>query len=128
MKYPRTVYATNEAPQPIGPYSQAIKAGGIIYISGQIGLDPKNGQLVNDSLETETRQMMSNVRAILEEAGLTLDHVVKCTIYLDKMEDFATINQVYGEYFGDEPPAREAIEISKLPKEANVEISVIAME
>lgn len=128
MKHPRTVYATQEAPQPIGPYSQAIKAGGTLYISGQIGLNPQTGELANNDLHAETRQMMSNVKAILKEAGLTLDHVVKCTIYLDNMDDFATINQVYGEYFGEEPPAREAIEISKLPKGANVEISVIAME
>ncbi len=127
MKNERKVIQTSKAPEPIGPYSQSIQAGDTLYISGQIGLNPNTGELENRDLESETRQMMSNVRAILHEAAMNFDHVVKCTIYLDNMNDFARINETYGEFFGNEPPAREAIEISKLPKGANVEISVIAV-
>ena len=128
MKNQKVVYQTNKAPKPIGPYSQALQIGETLYISGQIGLDPESGELQNNDLETETRQMMANVKAILSEAGMNLENVIKCTIYLDNMDEFSKINQIYGEYFRERPPAREAIEISKLPKGANVEISVIAVE
>ena len=128
MKNKRTIIQTSQAPKPIGPYSQAVKVGETLYISGQIGLDSATMELQNQDLATETHQMMANVKAILAEAGLGIEHIVKCTIYLADMGNFRTINATYGEYFGDEPPAREAIEISKLPKNANVEISVIAME
>lgn len=127
MKTARKVVHTSQAPEPIGPYSQAIWAGDTLYISGQIGLNPGTGNLENGDLETETYQMMNNVQAILQEAGLNLTHVVKCTIFLADMNDFSRINETYGSYFPEAPPAREAIEISKLPKGANVEISVIAV-
>ena len=128
MKKTRSIYQTDKAPQPIGPYSQAVKAGETLYISGQIGLNPDTGQLEDQTLETETRQMMANVKAILNEAGMTLEHIVKCTIYLAEMDTFPTINTLYGQYFGEQPPAREAIAVKELPKGAHVEIAVIAVE
>jgi len=128
MKKTRSIYQTDKAPQPIGPYSQAVKAGQTLYISGQIGLNPDTGQLEDQTLETETRQMMANVKAILNEADMTLEHIVKCTIYLAEMDTFPAINALYGQYFGEQPPAREAIAVKELPKGAHVEIAVIAVE
>lgn len=127
MKTLRKIVHTKKAPEPIGPYSQAVWAGDTLYISGQIGLNPETGNLAEGGPEQQAHQMMANVKAILVEAGLNLDHLVKCTIFLDDMNDFATINEAYGSYFSNEPPAREAFEVSKLPKGAKVEISVIAV-
>lgn len=115
-----------KAPAPIGPYSQAIKAGNTLYVSGQIPIDQNSGQLIETSIEDETEQVMKNLGYILEEAGLTFKHVLKCSIFVSDMGNFARINEVYGKYFQENPPARETVEVSRLPKGVNVEISCIA--
>jgi 2-iminobutanoate/2-iminopropanoate deaminase len=115
-----------KAPAPIGPYSQAIKSGNTLYVSGQIPLDQASGELVEGSIEEETDQVMKNLLYILEEAGLSFSHVLKCSIFVADMGDFAKINSVYGRYFTENPPARETVEVSGLPKGVNVEISCIA--
>lgn len=114
------------APAPIGPYSQAIESNGTLYLSGQIAIDQATGSIVNGSIEAETHQVLKNIKAVLEEAGLSLNHVVKCSIFIKDMDQFASINEVYATYFTDIPPARETVEVSRLPKDVNVEISVIA--
>ncbi len=114
------------APAPIGPYSQAIKAGDTLYVSGQIPLDEATGNLVEGTIEEETEQVMKNLSYILEEAGLTFKNVVKCSIFVSDMGNFANINSVYGRYFPEDPPARETVEVSQLPKSVRVEISCIA--
>lgn len=115
------------APAPIGPYSQAIESNGTLYISGQIAIDQATGDLINDTIKAETYQVLKNLRAILVEAGLTLDDVVKCSIFIKDMGQFAEINNVYATYFSETPPARETVEVSRLPKDVNVEISAIAV-
>ncbi|MDA0195986.1 MAG: RidA family protein [Bacteroidetes bacterium] len=117
---------TTNAPQPIGPYSQAVIANDLLFISGQIAIDPSNGSLVTDNIEDETSQVLENIRAILLEAGLNFTNVVKCSIFVKDMADFSRINAVYGKYFTTDPPARETVEVSGLPKNVNVEISCIA--
>ena len=116
------IHAKN-APAPIGPYSQAVKSNGTIYISGQIPIDQSTGNLVEGTIEEETEQVMKNLGFILEEAGLSFDHVVKCSIFVSDMNNFSRINEVYGRYFQTNPPARETVEVSRLPKDVNVEIS-----
>jgi len=123
-----TIINAAAAPAPIGPYSQAVLANGVLYISGQIALDPASGTLVQDNIETETHQVMNNLQAILQEAGLGFMHVVKCTIFVKDLNNFARINEVYGSYFTQSPPARETVEVSRLPKDVNVEISCIAVQ
>lgn len=118
---------TPHAPSPIGPYNQAVKANGFVFVSGQIALDPITGQLVNDTIEKETQKVMEHLQAILKEAGLGLEHVVKASIFLSDMDLFARVNEVYGSFFKQDPPARETVEVSRLPKDVNVEISVIAV-
>jgi len=121
------VVYTSNAPEPIGPYSQAVKVGSFLYLSGQIGINPANGELVQDDIETETNQVMKNIKAILEQEKLTFMHIVKSSIFLKNMSDFTRVNAVYGSYFKDiEPPARETVEVSGLPKGVQIEISVIA--
>ncbi len=115
-----------KAPAPIGPYSQAIKAGNTLYVSGQIPIDQLTGNLVEGSIEEETEQVMKNIGYILEETGLTFKDVLKCSIFVSSMGNFARINEVYGRYFQEKPPARETVEVSGLPKGVNVEISCIA--
>jgi 2-iminobutanoate/2-iminopropanoate deaminase len=115
------------APAPIGPYSQAVLANGVLYVSGQIALDPITGNLVQTDIQTETHQVMKNLEAILKEAGMSFAHVAKCTIFVKDLNNFASINQVYGSYFTQSPPARETVEVSRLPKDVNVEISCIAV-
>lgn len=122
----KAVIYTKNAPEPIGPYSQAIKTKRNLYISGQIAIDPAVGELVKGSIKEQTRQVMKNISAILYAAKLSLRDVVKCTIYVKDMNDFADVNQEYGKYFQEEPPARETVEVSRLPKDVNVEISCIA--
>ncbi|KAA5542393.1 RidA family protein [Adhaeribacter rhizoryzae] len=124
---PNTVINSTNAPAPIGPYSQAVLANGVLYVSGQIALDPASGQLVQENIQTETHQVMKNLQAILQEAGLSFDQVVKCTIFVKDLNNFAAINDVYGSYFGQNSPARETVEVSRLPKDVNVEISCIAV-
>jgi 2-iminobutanoate/2-iminopropanoate deaminase len=122
----KTIIATTQAPQAIGPYSQAVKANGFLFVSGQIPLDPVTGQMVYGGIETQTHQVLNNIKAILAKEGLPLSQVVKTTVFLQKMEDFAAMNKVYGEYFTAEPPARSTIQVGRLPKDAGIEIEVVA--
>jgi 2-iminobutanoate/2-iminopropanoate deaminase len=124
----KKVVMSKDAPAPIGPYSQAIFINSTLYISGQIAIDAKTGNFINDDIVEETHQVMRNIESILKEAGLTLGNVVKSTIFLKDMNNFTAVNKIYGEYFRIEPPARETVEVSRLPKDANVEISCIAVK
>jgi 2-iminobutanoate/2-iminopropanoate deaminase len=124
----KTVINTRNAPSPIGPYSQAIHAGNLLFVSGQVAIDPVSGELVIKNIETETRQVMDNIKSILIEGGIDFDNIVKTSIFLKNMQDFAKVNEVYGTYFKDHFPARETIQVAALPKNANVEISVIAIK
>jgi 2-iminobutanoate/2-iminopropanoate deaminase len=119
---------SDRAPEPIGPYNQAIEANGFLFISGQIAIDTATGDLLTGDLKTETLQVMKNLEAILHSAGLNFDAVVKSSIFLTDMNDFATVNQVYGGFFGDNAPARETVQVARLPKNVNVEISMIALK
>ena len=122
----KKVISTANAPQAIGPYSQAIEAGGFIFVSGQIPLIPATGELVEGSVEVQTARVLENLKAILEAAGSSLESVVKTTVYITNMDDFVKVNGIYGQYFQENPPARVCVEVSKLPKGALVEIDVIA--
>lgn len=122
----KTVVYSAEAPEPIGPYSQAIQAGNMLFISGQIPM--KAGEIVKGTIEEETAQVMANLAAILKAAGLGFSAVVKTSIFLKNMGDFPKVNEVYGKYFTQTPPARETVEVSRLPKDVNVEISCIALK
>lgn len=119
---------TAEAPAPIGPYSQAVLAGNTLYVSGSIALDSQTGELINENITEETHSVMKNMEAILRAAGFSFSNVVKCTIFIKDMGQFSTINEAYGQYFKTNPPARETVEVSKLPKNVNVEISCIAVK
>ncbi|HNR06640.1 MAG TPA: Rid family detoxifying hydrolase [Saprospiraceae bacterium] len=124
----KQIVKTGEAPLPIGPYNQAVKANGVLYISGQIAINPADGSLVNDSLEAETHQVLKNLGAILRAEGLDYEQVVKCTVFIKDMHQFSRINAVYGEYFPEATaPARETVEVSNLPRFMQVEISAIAV-
>jgi 2-iminobutanoate/2-iminopropanoate deaminase len=116
------------APAPIGPYSQAILSDNTLYVSGQIPLNPFTGELVLDSIQNATHQIMKNISALLKEAGMTIEDIVKCSIFLKSMDDFAEMNLVYGSYFNDVPPARETVQVSKLPLDVTIEISCIAIK
>tara|TARA_B100000902_G_C27018863_1_gene768574 strand:+ start:67 stop:447 length:381 start_codon:yes stop_codon:yes gene_type:complete len=118
---------SNNAPKPIGPYSQAIKSGNMIFISGQIAIDPKTNTLINTNIEEETKMVMNNLQAILHECNCKFNNIVKCTIFLSNMDLFKSVNHVYGSYFTDPYPARETVEVNCLPKNVNIEISAIAM-
>jgi 2-iminobutanoate/2-iminopropanoate deaminase len=118
---------TEGAPRAIGPYSQAIKAGGLIFVSGQIALDPTTGQLIGDGIREQTKRALENIKAILEAAGSSLDRVLKATVYLADMGDFQQMNEAYQEYFGQDPPARSTVQVARLPRDARIEIDVIAM-
>jgi 2-iminobutanoate/2-iminopropanoate deaminase len=122
------IILTSEAPSPIGPYSQAVLAGNTLYVSGQIALDPDTGELINENITEETHAVMKNLEAILRTSGFAFSDVVKCTIFIRDMGQFGTINEAYGQYFKTNPPARETVEVSKLPKNVNVEISCIAVK
>lgn len=119
------VYSKN-APEPIGPYSQGVKVGNVLYVSGQIALDAESGSLINENITEETHAVMKNLDAVLAAANFSFLDVVKCTIFIRDMDDFTTINEAYGQYFKSSPPARETVEVSRLPKNVNVEISCIA--
>ena len=123
----KTKISSNNAPQPIGPYSQAIKMNNLLFISGQIAINAKTNVLVNDNIEQETRMVMENMKNILNECHCTFENIVKCTIFLSKMELFESVNKVYGSYFNEPYPARETVEVSNLPKNVNIEISAIAI-
>ena len=123
----KKIINTDKAPAPVGPYNQAIIHNGTLYASGQIALDPITGELVLETIEQETRQVMENIRAILEEAGLTFKDVIKCSVFVSDMNNYSRINAVYAEYFNEtDAPARELVEVANLPKFVNIEISVIA--
>ncbi len=125
----KQIIHTVDAPAPIGPYSQAVRMGNTVYTSGQIAIDPKTGQLVSGSIAEETHQVMRNMKAVLEAAGLSFDQVLKSTIFITNMDDFGTINEVYASYFdADTAPARETVQVARLPKDVRVEISMIAAD
>jgi 2-iminobutanoate/2-iminopropanoate deaminase len=124
----KQIINTEKAPAPIGPYNQSVKAGGLLFISGQISIDPLSGELVKGDIKTEAHQCMKNLEGILSEAKLTFEHVVKTTIFLSDMSLFAEVNEVYGSYFKGDFPARETIAVKGLPRGVNIEISMIAVE
>ena len=121
------IYSTG-APEPIGPYSQAIKAGNMLFVSGQIAIDRTSGQMIVGDIKSETAQVMKNLELILKAAQMEFNHVVKCTIFLKDMNNFPAVNEVYGKSFAALAPARETVEVSRLPKDVNVEISCIAVK
>jgi 2-iminobutanoate/2-iminopropanoate deaminase len=123
----KKIIATTEAPAAIGPYSQAIRIGNFVFCSGQIPLDPKSGQIVQGAIEVQTRRVMENITAVLRAEGLGFKNIVKTTIFLTNLNDFQTVNELYGSYFKSDPPARSTVQVSALPKGANVEIEVIAV-
>ncbi|HVF56097.1 MAG TPA: RidA family protein [Pyrinomonadaceae bacterium] len=123
----KQIIKSGEAPQAIGPYSQAIVAGGFVFSSGQIPLDPETGEFVAGGISEQTEQVLRNLSKVLEAAGTGLDRVVKTTVYLADMNDFAAMNEVYGRFFKAEPPARSTVQAARLPRDARVEIDVIAL-
>ena len=122
----REAVSTSSAPAAIGPYSQAIRSGGLLFLSGQIPLDPATGQLVPGGIEPQTRQVFANIAAILAAAGTSFDHVVSATVYVADMNDFAKVNEIYATYFSAPAPARATVQVARLPKDSLVEIQVIA--
>jgi 2-iminobutanoate/2-iminopropanoate deaminase len=122
----KQIIYTNEAPAAIGPYSQAVRTGNLLFVSGQIPLDAASGQLVSGTIAEETHQVMKNIQAILTVAGLSFEHIVKTSIFIKDMNNFAAINEVYAGYFSSNFPARETVEVARLPKDVRVEISAIA--
>lgn len=123
----RQVISTGSAPKAIGPYSQAIRAAGLLYLSGQTPLDPATGTMVEGDIGKQTERVMENLKAVLTAAGSSLERAVKLTVFLKDMNDFAAMNEVYGRYFPSDPPARSTIEAARLPKDARVEIDMIAL-
>ena len=123
----KTIINSKNAPTPIGPSRQAVLSGNTLFASGQIAIDPKTGELNMDSIEVETEQVMQNIKAVLQEANMTFENIVKCSIFLSDMDSFSRVNEVYGKYFSTNPPARETVEVSCLPKSVNVEISFISV-
>lgn len=123
----RDVISTNEAPKAIGPYSQAIRAGGFVFVSGQVSIDPATQQLVSGDIAAQTDLVLKNLSAILDAAGSGMEQVVRCTVFLKNISEFGAMNEVYARYFTDKPPARSTVEVSRLPKDVLVEIDVIAV-
>ncbi len=128
MANERTVINTDTAPAAIGPYSQAIVAGGFVFCSGQVPFDPQSGQVVEGDIATQTRRVLDNLQAVLAAAGSSFEHVVKTTIFLQDMNDFQAVNGIYSEYFGAEPPARSTVQVARLPRDVRVEIEAIALK
>jgi 2-iminobutanoate/2-iminopropanoate deaminase len=122
----KEVVTSDRGPKPIGPYSQAIKANGFLFLSGQVALDPKTGEITGSDIRQQTERVLENVKGILEAAGSNLHHVVKTTVFLKDMNEFPAMNEVYGHYFSAAPPARSTVQVARLPKDALVEIEVIA--
>ena len=122
----KTIINTNNAPSPIGTYSQAVQFGNMLFVSGQIAINPATGELDLSNIENETHQVMKNIGAVLTEAGVDFSHIIKTGIFLKDMNQFAAVNEVYGSYFSGNFPARETVQVSRLPKDVNVEISVVA--
>ena len=122
----KDIVVTNRGPKPIGPYSQAIKSNGFLFVSGQVGVDPASGEFAGPTIQLQTVRMLENVKAILEAGGASLGHVVKTTVFLKNMSDFAAMNEIYARFFAAAPPARSTVEVARLPKDALIEIEVIA--
>jgi len=123
----KEVISTGQAPRAIGPYSQAIRANGFVFLSGQVAFDPATGYIVEGGVTYQTARIMENLKAVLEAAGSSLDQVVKTTVYLKSMDDFGKMNEIYGRYFPKDPPARSTIEVARLPRDVRVEIDIIAL-
>jgi 2-iminobutanoate/2-iminopropanoate deaminase len=123
----KEIVATDKGPKAIGPYSQAIKANGFVYTAGQIPFDPATGQLIEGDVAKQTARVMENLKAILEAAGSSLEKTVKATVFLKDMNDFAAMNEVYGRYFSQDPPARSTVEVARLPRDVRVEIDLVAL-
>jgi 2-iminobutanoate/2-iminopropanoate deaminase len=123
----KEIIQTDHAPQAIGPYSQAVKANGLVFASGQIPIDPGTGQFVEGGIEAQTEQVLKNLSALLEASGSSLDRVIKTTVFLADMQEFGAMNEVYGRFFAIEPPARATVEAARLPRDARVEIEAIAL-
>ena len=123
----KKIIQSADAPAPIGPYSQAVQAGNMLFVSGQVPIDPATGAVIQTNISEETQQVMKNLGSILQAAGSSFAQVVKCTIFIRDMGQFSAINEAYGQYFSENPPARETVEVSRLPKDVNVEISCIAI-
>ena len=124
----KSTISTSEAPKAIGPYSQAIKASGFIFVSGQVAFDPATQQIINGDVSAQTDRVLKNLSAILKAAGSGLEKAVRCTVFLKNMNDFAAMNEVYAKYFSSSPPARSTVEVARLPKDVLIEIDVIAVE
>jgi 2-iminobutanoate/2-iminopropanoate deaminase len=122
----KEVVTTDRGPKPIGPYSQAVKTGGFLFLSGQVALDPKSGEMTGGDIRQQTERVLENIKGILEAAGSNLHHVVKTTVFLRDINEFPAMNEVYGRYFTAAPPARSTVEVARLPKDALVEVEVIA--
>ncbi len=125
---PKNIINSANAPEPIGPYSQAIQVGNMLFMSGQVAIQRSSGNLITGNILDETRQVMANLQEVLKAAGMDFSHVVKSTIFLKDMNNFPKVNEVYGSYFPSQPPARETVEVSRLPRDVNVEISCIAVK
>ena len=124
----KKVVATKDAPQPIGPYSQAIKAGGFVFASGQIALDPATGKLIEGDIKAQTERVLKNLSAVLAAAGSSMDRVVRTTVFLKNISDFPAMNEVYGQFFNNEPPSRSTVQVAALPRDALLEIDVVALQ
>ena len=123
----KRIVATASAPQAIGPYSQAIVANGFVFASGQVPIDPATGQIIEGDIEAQTERVLKNLKALVEAAGTTLDRVVKTTVYLKDMNEFARMNAVYAKFFAADPPARSTVEVARLPKDVRIEVDLIAL-
>lgn len=123
----KKVFQIPDAPAPIGPYSQAVMVNDTLFISGQIPLNPKSGEIITNDIKAATKQVMENIMALLNEAQMSMENVVKCSIFLKDLNDFDAVNEIYGSYFRSNPPARETVQVAKLPKDVQVEISCIAI-
>lgn len=122
----KSIIATSRAPAAVGPYSQAVRTGDLLFTAGQVALDPQSGKLIEGDIAAQTHQALRNLAAVLEEAGCSFDQVVKTTVFLADMDDFSSMNEVYGQYFGESPPARSTVQVARLPLGARVEIEAVA--
>ena len=123
---PKKIIFTEKAPAPVGPYSQAVQAGDLLYIAGQIPFDMESGEIIYEDIQKATKIVLDNIKAILDEAGYSFDNLVRCRVYLKNMDDFGKMNEIYATYFSSEPAARVAVEVSRLPKDVDIEISATA--
>jgi 2-iminobutanoate/2-iminopropanoate deaminase len=121
----KTIISTLDAPKAIGPYSQAVRYGDLLFVSGMLGMDPKTGEFAGTGIESQAVRVLENLKAVIESAGMGLQNVLKSTVFLKDMNDFAKFNEIYGRYFPESPPARETVQVAKLPRDAAIEISVI---